>query len=75
MSTETAASKKSFLTRVMENVRAKENGEGTEETVPTQKMLIKKIAIAGGAVVAGTAAVTLALKFIAERMEYVAPEE
>lgn len=74
MSAETAASNKSFLTRAMENVRAKENGEGTEDQTPN-KQLIKKIAVGAGAVVAGTAAVTIALKFIASRMEDVTPED
>jgi hypothetical protein len=74
MSTETTTPKKSILTRAMLLVSAKEDGEGTEETT-TQKMLIKKIAIGAGAVVAGTAAVTVALKLIASRMEDVVPEE
>lgn len=74
MSTETETPKKSFLTRAMMNVRAKENGEVTEETA-TQQQMIKKIAVAGGVVVAGTVAISLVLKSIAKQMKEVTPEE
>jgi hypothetical protein len=73
--TTTETSKKSFLTRAMERVAAKENGEGTDEQNATSKKLITKIAIGAGAVVVGTAAVSLVLKRIAAGMEDVAPED
>jgi hypothetical protein len=73
MSVETAAPKKTFLTRAMENIRAKENGEGTEDQTPNQ-LSIKKIAVGAGAVVAGATAITLTLKLIVSRMKDVEPE-
>jgi len=66
--------KKSIFTRIMETANAKENGEDTEETV-TPKMLIKKIAITGGTVIAGTTAIVLALKYTALKLENKTSEE
>lgn len=74
MSTETETPKKSILTRAMEAVAAKENGEGTEEQ-PTSKKMIKQIVIGAGVVVAGTAALSFALKRIASNMDETAPED
>lgn len=51
--------KKSFLTRAMEAVAAKENGEGTDENPTPKKITRKQIAIGAGAIV-GTAAAIFA---------------
>lgn len=77
MSTETTTKKKSILTTAMENVRAKQNDETTDEgTITDKKITRKQIAIGIGAV-AGTAAVlTLAIKiFTGQSVEDETSEE
>lgn len=80
MSTETntnaSPSKKSFMTRVMENVEAKKAAkESGETTAPTPEEIRAKRFLKGMAlVVAGTAAVTTALVVISKNMSSEAPE-
>lgn len=70
MSTETTTPKKSFLTRAMENVRATENGEGTDENATPKKITRKQIALGVGALAGTAAVVTIALKiFTGQKVE------
>lgn len=53
--------KKSILTRAMEAVAAKENGEGTDENATSKKITRKQIIIGAGAVVGTAAAIFAAI--------------
>lgn len=74
--TDTTASKKSFMTRVMEDVAAKKAAKESGETIaPTPEEIRAKRFLKGmGVVVAGTIATCAALIVISNRMSTEAPE-